>query len=84
MNSTRGRDKLEGFVPVTEDWHAKVTLLKVSVHVIMNNCNIDRHFTFSAFGGDCTRLIQVLILGRYTNCEISLIAEMLCHLLATT
>ena len=28
-NSTRGRDRLEGLVPVVEDWHAKVSFLDV-------------------------------------------------------
>ena len=30
-NSTRGRDRLEGFVPCIEDWHAKVSFLGVSI-----------------------------------------------------
>ena len=28
-NSSRGRDRLEGLLPVVEDWHSKVVLLKV-------------------------------------------------------
>ncbi len=28
-NSERGKDRLEGLLPVTEDWHAKVCLLSV-------------------------------------------------------
>ena len=30
-NSLRGKERLEGLVPVVEDWHAKVCLLGVSV-----------------------------------------------------
>ncbi len=29
-NSERGRDRLEGLLPVVEDWHSKVCLLEVS------------------------------------------------------
>ena len=29
-NSTNGEDRLEGLLPVAEDWHAKVVLLQVS------------------------------------------------------
>ena len=29
-NATRGKEKLEGLVPVIEDWHAKVCFLGVS------------------------------------------------------
>ena len=29
-NSTRGLDRLEGLLPVAEDWHTKVCLLGVS------------------------------------------------------
>lgn len=29
-NSTRGKDRLEGLIPVAEDWHAKVCFLGVS------------------------------------------------------
>lgn len=29
-NSTRGKERLEGLVPIVEDWHAKVSLLGVS------------------------------------------------------
>ena len=29
-NSTSDRDRLQGFIPVTEDWHTKVVLLEVS------------------------------------------------------
>ena len=29
VNSSNGRDRLEGFVPAVEDWHAKVIFLKV-------------------------------------------------------
>ena len=28
-NESRGKESLEGLVPVVEDWHAKVCLLKV-------------------------------------------------------
>lgn len=30
-NSNRGRDRLEGLVPVVEDWHAKMCLICVSM-----------------------------------------------------
>ncbi len=30
-NSLRGKDRLEGMVPVVEDWHSKVCLLGVSI-----------------------------------------------------
>ena len=29
-NSARGQDRLEGLIPVAEDWHAKVCLMGVS------------------------------------------------------
>ncbi len=31
-NSERGKDRLEGLLPVAEDWHAKVCLLGVSTY----------------------------------------------------
>ena len=33
INSTRRKDRLEGLVPIVEDWHAKVSILGVSSHV---------------------------------------------------
>lgn len=34
-NEVRGTERLEGLIPVIEDWHAKVTLLKVCyIHFI--------------------------------------------------
>ena len=33
-NSTRGVHRLEGFIPNIEDWHAKVCVLGVSIHVL--------------------------------------------------
>ncbi len=30
-NSERGEDRLQGVVPVTEDWHAKMCFLEVHV-----------------------------------------------------
>ena len=35
-NSTKSEDRLDGLLPVTEDWHAKMCLLQVSE--ICNNC----------------------------------------------
>ncbi len=32
-NSERGKDRLEGLIPVVEDWHAKVCLFGVSQNV---------------------------------------------------
>ena len=29
-NAERGKERLQGFVPMTEDWHTKVCLLGVS------------------------------------------------------
>lgn len=34
-NSNRGRDRLEGLVPVVEDWHTKMCLVCVSVLYIV-------------------------------------------------
>lgn len=33
-NSTRGKERLEGLVPVVEDWHAKLCLLEVRVQFL--------------------------------------------------
>lgn len=30
-NSTKSEDRLDGLLPVTEDWHAKMCLLQVSI-----------------------------------------------------
>lgn len=32
-NAERGKERLEGFAPVIEDWHAKLCLLEVSIVV---------------------------------------------------
>ena len=47
-NSERGKDRLEGLQPVVEDWHAKVCLLEVHVHVYVYqqwciHCNVHMH-----------------------------------------
>lgn len=31
-NSIRGKDRLDGIVPVVEDWHAKVCFLEVCTY----------------------------------------------------
>jgi len=36
-NSDNGRDRLEGLVPVVEDWHAKVCFLQVRICVWVDN-----------------------------------------------
>ena len=36
-NSTNSSDKLEGIVPVCEDWHARVVLLQVCAQCIVYN-----------------------------------------------
>ena len=36
-NAERGKDQLKGFVPVIEDWHAKMCLLEVSYVLYYNN-----------------------------------------------
>ena len=38
-NENRGYDRLEGLVPVIEDWHAKVCFLKVSSIIVINDVN---------------------------------------------
>ena len=35
-NSNRGKDRLEGLVPIVEDWHAKMTLICVSTITCSN------------------------------------------------
>lgn len=37
-NSDRGRDRLEGVIPIIEDWHAKVCFLEVSQLAIADTC----------------------------------------------
>lgn len=39
-NSERGKHRLEGLLPIAEDWHAKLCLLTVSVHT----CTQDNKF----------------------------------------
>ena len=39
-NEDRGIDRLEGLVPVVEDWHAKVVVLKVVVYMCITFCII--------------------------------------------
>ena len=41
-NSLRGKDRLEGMVPVIEDWHAKVCLLGVSKYMSFFLCQFIR------------------------------------------
>ena len=36
-NSTNSADRLEGLLPVAEDWHAKVVLLEVGYPTVPNN-----------------------------------------------
>ena len=38
QNSLVGQSRLEGFVPVVEDWHAKACLLGVSVYFVEYSC----------------------------------------------
>lgn len=45
-NSNRGRDRLEGLVPVVEDWHAKMCLICVS---ILNTLYLFHAFTLISF-----------------------------------
>ena len=33
-NENRGKDRLEGLLPVIEDWHAKVCFLKVRISIL--------------------------------------------------
>ena len=46
-NSNREKDKLMGFLPVVEDWHAEVTFLSVSAYYrqlyIMCGFRVDMH-----------------------------------------
>lgn len=35
-NENRGVDRLEGMIPVIEDWHAKVCLLKVRMSNLLH------------------------------------------------
>lgn len=37
-NSLRGKDRLEGLIPVVEDWHAKVCLLGVRYYDAASTC----------------------------------------------
>ena len=36
-NAERGKDKLKGFVPVIEDWHAKMCLMEVCCTILHNS-----------------------------------------------
>ena len=64
-NENRGRDRLEGLVPVIEDWHANVCLLKVCLsHIIF----VMLHYCFySQYGKYCTRHHRVSILVLFSN-----------------
>lgn len=45
-NSTRGKDRLEGLVPVVEDWHAKVSILGVRLKILYNSILLLEHSTY--------------------------------------
>ena len=66
-NSLRGKDRLEGMVPVIEDWHAKVCLLGVSTCPFSHanfTCNV---YLCRSFGNDFTRADREWMEGRCTS-----------------
>ena len=62
--------RLEGFIPICMDWHAKVCLLEVGLLVFMSyGVHIFAHciYTNRLFGSDCLKAVQVEIQGHWAN-----------------
>lgn len=52
--SMHGTGQLEGFIPVVEDWHAKVCLLEVCIlHIIMHNHTLLYHMFINMNNTSC-------------------------------
>lgn len=65
-------DRFEGLIPVVEDWHARMTVMKVSKHPVSIICAFSVKFYTSCryCGVVFTRLHQVPRRERCTSCEI--------------
>ena len=82
-NSERGKDRLEGLIPVVEDWHGKVCLLGVSHYVtfMCSNSLIILVLTFTCTPFRSSRNAYTAALLRrmqapYTSCVTSSTGEM--------
>lgn len=45
-NSVNSSDRLEGLLPVSEDWHAKVVFLEVSTYIMHLSMSCMSHLTY--------------------------------------
>jgi len=69
-NATKTVEKLEGLIPVVEDWHSKVALLKVYACTHHNYINVyvnSYMFCYRLFERGCTILLLELIQAPYTT-----------------
>lgn len=71
-NESRGIDRLEGLIPVVEDWHAKVAFLKVSATSfdVAIASYTDTFYFCSPYGEYSTKHHLVLTQEHCTNYEI--------------
>ena len=62
-NSERRKDRLEGFQPVVEGWHAKVCLLGVGVdfEIVFGKVTAFTYYYDATLSGHLDKAVQVLI-----------------------
>ena len=61
----RGKERLQGFVALTEDWHAKMCLIGVSL-INIHPVFLHYYALYRSFGNDCTVALHGWMLGRCT------------------
>ena len=59
--------RLEGFVPVTSDWHARLCLVTVSIKCINFNFIRSMFLCNRRFITDCTQVLLLVIKGHCSN-----------------
>ena len=60
-NSDRGRDRLEGFIPVAEDWHTKMCLLCVSACMVYR---VNIYYCIIMHAGCMEKNVQVCVCSK--------------------